>query len=158
MALRSTDKISEHRMGLGSSGTKKKVFQKSLSARRIFRVRGIQHVRRVPPARTYEGEIHSVITGSSKINSKSVSPTDARIESASKIEKFTETDLENLRKQLMQAGIDSWQAADVLSGFLTGRGYGVSTQRARDAIARLEGTERDLDSMQLELERVAFVM
>ena len=58
----------------------------------------------------------------------------------------------------MDSGIDSWQAADVFTAFLTGRGYGVSPQRARDAIARLEGTDRALDCMQEELERVAVVM
>ena len=58
----------------------------------------------------------------------------------------------------MDSGIDSWQAADMLSNFLTGRGYGVNPQKARDAIARLEGTDRALDCMQEELERVAVVM
>lgn len=99
-----------------------------------------------------------MITGSSKLDPKTACRTEAKAESTSKIEQFTATDLGKLRTQLMTAGIDSWQAADVLSDFLTGRGYGVSPQRARDAIARLEGTDRDLDSMQHELERVAFVM
>ena len=43
-----------------------------------------------------------------------------------KIEKFSARELLNLRNELLQSGIDSWQAAEVLSGFLTGRGYGVS--------------------------------
>jgi hypothetical protein len=83
---------------------------------------------------------------------------EAKLESTSKIEQFSATQLGNLRTALMDSGIDSWQAADVLSNFLTGRGYGVSPQRARDAIARLEGTNRALDCMQAELERVAVVM
>jgi hypothetical protein len=83
---------------------------------------------------------------------------EAKLESTSKIEQFSATQLRNLRTALMDSGIDSWQAADVLSNFLTGRGYGVSPQRARDAIARLEGTDRALDCMQEELERVAVVM
>lgn len=99
-----------------------------------------------------------MVTDNSKINPKTASQADVTFEFASKIAKFAETDLESLRMQLMQAGIDSWQAADVLSDFLTGRGYAVSPQRARDAIARLEGTQRDLDSMRLELERVALMM
>ena len=45
-----------------------------------------------------------------------------------KIEKFSARELLNLRNELLQSGIDSWQAAEVLSGFLTGRGYGVSAQ------------------------------
>ena len=78
---------------------------------------------------------------------------------SSKIEKFSTTELVNLRNELMQSGIDSWQAAEVLHGFLTGRGYGVSAQNARDAIGRLvEPAGCSLDCMQEELERLAFVM
>ena len=51
-----------------------------------------------------------------------------------KIEKFSARELLNLRNELLQSGIDSWQAAEVLSGFLTGRGYGVSAPAARNAI------------------------
>ncbi len=76
----------------------------------------------------------------------------------SKIERFSAIQLGNLRTALMNSAIDSWQAADVLSTFLTGHGYGISPQGARNAIARLEGTDRALDSMQKELERVAVVM
>jgi hypothetical protein len=83
---------------------------------------------------------------------------EAEVESTSKIERFSAIQLGNLRSALMDSGIDSRQAADVLSTFLTTRGYGVSPQMARDAIARLEGTDRALDCMQEELERVAFLM
>jgi hypothetical protein len=82
----------------------------------------------------------------------------AKVEPASKIEQFSATQLGNLRTALMNSAIDSWQAADVLSTFLSGRGYGINAQAARDAIARLEGTNRALDSMQEELERIAVVM
>ncbi len=78
----------------------------------------------------------------------------------SKVEKFSTSELANLRNELMQSGIDSWQAAEVLHDFLTGRGYGVSAENARDAIGRLveSTTGRNLDCMQQELERLAFVM
>ena len=75
-----------------------------------------------------------------------------------KIEKFSARELVNLRNELLQSGIDSWQAAEVLSGFLTGRGYGVSAEHARSAIARLEELGCKLDCMQEELENLAFVM
>ena len=75
-----------------------------------------------------------------------------------KIEKFSARELLNLRNELLQSGIDSWQAAEVLSGFLTGRGYGVSAEHARNAITRLEGMGCNLDCMQAELENLAFVM
>ena len=86
------------------------------------------------------------------------SGVEAKVEPTSKIEQFSATQLENLRTALMDSAIDSWQAADVLRIFLAGRGYGISPQGARDAIARLEGTDRALDIMQEELERVAVVM
>jgi hypothetical protein len=75
-----------------------------------------------------------------------------------KIEKFSSRELLNLRNELLQSGIDSWQAAEVLSGFLTGRGYGVSAEHARNAVARLEEMGCKLDRMQEELENLAFVM
>jgi hypothetical protein len=75
-----------------------------------------------------------------------------------KIEKFSQRELLNLRNELLQSGIDSWQAAEVLSGFLTGRGYGVNAERARNSIARLEEMGCKLDCMQAELENLAFVM
>jgi len=70
-----------------------------------------------------------------------------------KIEKFSARELLNLRNELLQSGIDSWQAAEVLSG-----GYGVSAEHARNAISRLEGMGCNLDCMQAELENLAFVM
>jgi hypothetical protein len=75
-----------------------------------------------------------------------------------KIEKFSARELLNLRNELLQSGIDTWQAAEVLSGFLTGRGYGVSSEHARSAITRIEGMGCNLDCMQEELENLAFVM
>jgi hypothetical protein len=75
-----------------------------------------------------------------------------------KIEKFSARELQNLHNEMHQSGIDSWQAAEVLSGFLTGRGYGVSAEHARHAIARLDGIGCNLDRMQKELESLAFVM
>jgi hypothetical protein len=75
-----------------------------------------------------------------------------------KVEKFSVRELSNLRNELLRSGIDSWQAADVLSGFLTGRGYGVNVPAARNAITRLEEVGCNLDRMQAELENLAFVM
>ncbi|HEV2273972.1 MAG TPA: hypothetical protein VGR96_07385 [Acidobacteriaceae bacterium] len=75
-----------------------------------------------------------------------------------KVEKFSATELVNLRTELMQSGIDSWQAAEVLRDFLAGHGYGVNAEGARDAVTRLESAGRDLGFLQKELERVAFVM
>jgi len=76
----------------------------------------------------------------------------------SRVEKFAEIELAGLRTALMQSGIDLWQAAEVLSAFLAGRGYGVSADQARDAVIRLEGGGCSYECMQTELERVALVM
>ncbi|HTA86365.1 MAG TPA: hypothetical protein VK729_08825 [Silvibacterium sp.] len=76
----------------------------------------------------------------------------------SMVEKFAVNELANLRNELMQSGIDLWQAAEVLSAFLAGRGYGINADQARDAVMRLEGAGCSYECMQTELERVALVM
>ena len=53
-------------------------------------------------------------------------------------EKFAVSDLSNLRSGLLQSGLDSWQAAELISNFLAGHGYGVSTPDARHAVSRIE--------------------
>jgi hypothetical protein len=74
------------------------------------------------------------------------------------IEKFTPSDLLTLRSELLQSGVDSFQAAEIVANFLSGRGYGVSSHEARGVVSRIElpGTTSDL--IQAELERVARVM
>ena len=74
------------------------------------------------------------------------------------IEKFAEADLSGLRDDLLQSGLDSWQAADLISSFLAGRGYGVSTQAARKMAARIEMRGCTLPCIQEELEKLAMVM
>jgi hypothetical protein len=76
----------------------------------------------------------------------------------SMVEKFAVNELANLRNELMQSGIDLWQAAQVLSAFLAGRGYGINADQARAAVMRLEGAGCSYECMQTELERVALVM
>ena len=75
------------------------------------------------------------------------------------VEKFPIAELQDLRNGLLQSGLDSWQAAELVSSFLSGRGYGVSRQRARDAVTRLDGgMSSSLETMQAELEKLALVM
>lgn len=83
---------------------------------------------------------------------------DLRTNERERVEKFTEVELSGLRMELMQAGIDSWQAAEVLSVFLAGRGYGVNPENARSAISRLERGRCDFERMQSVLEKVAWTM
>jgi len=74
------------------------------------------------------------------------------------IEKFPMLELQELRDGLQQNGLDSWQAADLIRSFLAGRGYGVSRQGAREAVARLEIPRCSVDRVQAELEKLAMVM
>jgi hypothetical protein len=74
------------------------------------------------------------------------------------IEKFTATDLSSLREELTQSGLDHWQAAELISSFLSVRGYGVSNHAARHAAARIESVRCSLKLMQEELEKLALVM
>src|SRR5437868_1240286 len=66
--------------------------------------------------------------------------------------------LTGLREDLMKSGLDSWQAADLISSFLSARGYGVSTQDARTAAFRIESITCSLRCLQEELEKIAYVM
>lgn len=73
-------------------------------------------------------------------------------------EKFTPSDLLSLRTELLQSGLDSFQAADIVTNFLSGRGYGISCQEARHVASRIEGHGCKPEHIQAELERVARVM
>ena len=76
----------------------------------------------------------------------------------SRVEKFGITDLTNLRNELMESGLDSFQGAQVLSVFLSGRGYGIGAEQARATVLRLEHAGCSYDCLQQELEQVALVM
>ena len=73
-------------------------------------------------------------------------------------ETFTATELTALRNDLLQGLIDSHEAAELLQIFLSGRGFGVSPQRARDAASRVEMAGCSLPVLQRELENLALVM
>ena len=74
------------------------------------------------------------------------------------MEKFSVTELAALRNELLQAGLDAWQAGELFQLFLMGRGYGVSPAAAHDAAERIEHSGCALDVMQRELEGLALVM
>jgi hypothetical protein len=82
----------------------------------------------------------------------------------SKVEKFSISELANLRNELQEYRSDSWQAADVVSAFLVGRGYGVNTARMRQAVSTMEAFSgsanavQAMNAMQAALEAVAYVM
>ncbi len=72
--------------------------------------------------------------------------------------KFTAEDVANLRGELMQAGLDSWQAAELVSSFLSARGYGISSDGARSAVTRIDSLHCSLECMHAELELLALAM
>jgi hypothetical protein len=75
-----------------------------------------------------------------------------------RIEKFAVTELAGLRTELLQSGVDSWQAAELVTSFLSGRGYGADPVLVREAVVRLEANSCSFECMQQELEQVAHVM
>jgi hypothetical protein len=73
-------------------------------------------------------------------------------------ERFTVSEVSALRNDLLSAGLDSRDTAEVLQVFLMGRGYGVSPQAALDAAYRVEGAGCSVDVIRKELEQLALVM
>lgn len=73
-------------------------------------------------------------------------------------EKFTPSDVMGLRTELLQSGLDSFQAAEIVVTFMNGRGYGISSQEARRVASTIEGLGCKPEQIQAELERVARVM
>ena len=82
----------------------------------------------------------------------------------SKVEKFSISELANLRNELQVYRDDAWQAADVVSAFLAGRGYGANPATIRQAVSVMDAFNRstnspqEMDAMQAALESVAYVM
>ena len=74
------------------------------------------------------------------------------------VEKFPEADLAGLREDLLRSGIDSWQAADMIRTYLSGRGYGVSSHAALHAAALLESAGYKVQHIQEQFEKIALVM
>lgn len=72
--------------------------------------------------------------------------------------KFAAEDVASLRSELMNAGLDSWQAAELISSFLNARGYGISSDGARNVVTRIDASHCTLECMHQELEMLALVM
>ena len=71
---------------------------------------------------------------------------------------FAQTDLETLRHELLQAGLDTWQSGELISSFLAARGYGVSAGDARSVATRIESASCSVDCMRHELGKLALMM
>lgn len=81
-----------------------------------------------------------------------------KMESNAALEMFPIADISSLREELLQSGLDQWQAADLISSFLSGRGYGVSNHEARTAATKIESFGCSFKCMQEELHKIALVM
>ena len=71
---------------------------------------------------------------------------------------FDRTDLQTLRSELLQSGLDIWQAGELISSFLASRGYGVSAGDARTIASRIEAESCSLECMRHELGKLALMM
>jgi hypothetical protein len=85
-------------------------------------------------------------------------PREMRMAEAARIEKFAPSDLARLRCELMKSKMDSWQAAELLANFLSGRGYGVNSCAMRTAVPSMDILGGSHEAMQIALEKVAYVM
>ncbi len=81
----------------------------------------------------------------------------AALPSSPQIEKFSETELTNLRTELLRGQLDSWQAAELAANFLAGHGYGANAENLRASIAKMEISRCTLDCLQTALEGVAYI-
>ncbi len=73
-------------------------------------------------------------------------------------EKFSVDELNSLRDEMMQSGLDSFQSAELLAAFLAQHGYGVSNDDACVAATRIERGRFAIPRLQAELEQLAWVM
>ena len=84
-------------------------------------------------------------------------PLESEVPLSPQIEKFSDTELTNLRNELLRGQLDSWQAADLAANFLAGHGYGASAENLRQAITGLEMSRCSIDCLQAALEGVAYI-
>ncbi len=76
----------------------------------------------------------------------------------SHFEQFSADELTLLRQELRESGLDSFQCGAVLTSFLANKGYGVSSDQARVAVSLIGHADFTLPRLQLELEKLAYVM
>jgi hypothetical protein len=72
--------------------------------------------------------------------------------------KFAAEDVADLRSELLQSGLDTWQAAELISSFLSTRGFGISAEGARDMFLFMDPQHNTVEAMHQKLESVALVM
>lgn len=74
------------------------------------------------------------------------------------LEKFSIGEVTALRSDLIKRGLDSFQIAEAIKMFVSGHGYGISSETALSAASRIEGPGYNVESLQKELETLVWVM
>jgi hypothetical protein len=72
--------------------------------------------------------------------------------------KFTKFEVSEIREELLRRVPDPFEIAEILQGFLIGRGFGISTNTALDAASKIGAAGCSIAAVQAELEAVALVM
>jgi hypothetical protein len=85
-------------------------------------------------------------------------PASIQNQTSIEIEKFAAADLSDLRGELLQAGLDSRQVAELIRSFLTQRGYGVCFDASHSAALNSTVLFGPLQRIQETLEQVAVLM
>jgi len=74
------------------------------------------------------------------------------------VNKFTKAEVSAVRDQLLTRISDPFEIAEILQGFLVGRGFGISPNTALDAAGKIGASGCSFTALQNELESVALVM
>jgi hypothetical protein len=72
-------------------------------------------------------------------------------------ELFTRSELSLLRNELRECDLDCWQAGELIEKFVRGRGFGISSNAARELAARFDSS-LPIEDIARQLETVALVM
>lgn len=72
--------------------------------------------------------------------------------------KFLVDDVAKLRRELLQAGLDWLQAAEVISGFVAVHGYGMSRENSLGAARLIDDRRYSTEHLHEELEILALAM
>jgi hypothetical protein len=72
--------------------------------------------------------------------------------------KFSVSQVTALRQDLLQRGLDHFQAAEIINSFVAAGGYGISQEMARHIALRLERMHDGVEALHRQLESCALAM
>jgi hypothetical protein len=79
-------------------------------------------------------------------------------EGCARSEKFSVSQVAALRRDLLQGGLDYFQAAEIINSFVAAGGYGISQEMARHIAMRLERMHDGVEALHRQLETCALAM